>query len=86
MILEFREDTNASTEKYLDQTINVTGRITSIDNTSLEIDNSISCYFETAMKNNDHLLNTMMTVKGRCLGYDDLLEEIKMDQCVLINN
>lgn len=86
LIQEFRADTNASTEKYLDQTISVTGKISSIEDVNLAMDNGISCYFETALNNYDLLLNTTITVKGRCLGYDDLLEEIKMDQCVLIKN
>ena len=34
----------------------------------------------------DELLNNDVTIKGRCIGYDDLLEELKMDQCIIIKN
>lgn len=28
--------------------------------------------------------NNPISVKGRCIGYDDLLEEIKLDQCSIV--
>jgi hypothetical protein len=28
-------------------------------------------------------VNDSVTVKGRCIGFDDLLEEIKLDQCTI---
>jgi hypothetical protein len=83
-IREFKLNTEVSNEKYLDRTIRITGLLTSIDNSMLEIDGSINCYFESILNKNDHLLNTKIVVKGRCLGYDDLMEEIKFDQCVVI--
>jgi hypothetical protein len=29
-------------------------------------------------------VNDTIVVKGRCIGYDDLLEEIKLDQCSIV--
>ena len=84
LIHEFKSNTEVSNEKYLDRTIRITGILTSIDESLLEMDNSINCYFETTLNRNDHLLNTPVVIKGRCLGYDDLMEEIKMDQCLVI--
>ena len=27
-----------------------------------------------------------ITIKGRCVGYDELLEMVKIDQAIIINN
>lgn len=83
-IHEFKSNVEGSNKKYLDRTIHISGILTSIDDSMLEMDNSINCYFETTLNKKDYLLNSPIVIKGRCLGYDDLMEEIKMDQCVVI--
>ena len=65
--------------KYLDQTIVVSGLITSVNAENITISNKIYCQFETL--NNDLKVNVSVAIKGRCIGFDDLLEEIKLDQC-----
>ena len=80
---EFKADYNLAESKYLDQTIVVSGIITSIDIKSITISNKIYCQFETL--NTDLKVNDPVAVKGRCIGFDDLLEEIKLDQCSVIN-
>ena len=76
---EFTEDSQQAELKYLDQTIIVSGVITSINANSVTISNKIYGQFETL--NSDLKVNDSIAVKGRCIGYDDLLEEIKLDQC-----
>ncbi len=83
LVNEFTADIEKATEKYLDKTIEISGIVTSVDKTSLEIENNISCYFNNEI-NYGHLLKTTTTIKGRCIGFDELLEEIKMDQCTII--
>ncbi|WP_069677581.1 OB-fold protein [Formosa sp. Hel1_33_131] len=79
---EFTEDSQQAELKYLDQTIIVSGVITSINANSVTISNKIYGQFETL--NSDLKVNDSIAVKGRCIGYDDLLEEIKLDQCSII--
>jgi hypothetical protein len=79
---EFTEDSQQAELKYLDQTIIVSGVITSINANSVTISNKIYGQFETL--NSDLKVNDPIAVKGRCIGYDDLLEEIKLDQCSII--
>jgi len=31
-------------------------------------------------------LNKTITIKGRCIGYDELFGEVKLDQCTLKTN
>lgn len=85
MIQEFSLDIDASSEKYLDKIIQLKGVVTTVENTVLVIDQIITCYFDDAVDRNV-LLNHSITIKGRFLGYDELLEEIKIDQCIIITD
>jgi hypothetical protein len=80
---EFKADYSFAESKFLDQTIVVSGIITSVERESITISNKIYCQFETL--NTDLKVNDPVAVKGRCIGFDDLLEEIKLDQCTVIN-
>ena len=80
---EFKQNSTQAELKYLDQTIVVSGIITSVERESITISNKIYCQFETL--NTDLKVNDPVAVKGRCIGFDDLLEEIKLDQCTVIN-
>ena len=85
LINDFTSNYEIASQKYIDKTIQLTGVISAINETSLEIDNKVICYFSD-MLIDDELLNNSVTIKGRCIGYDDLLEELKMDQCIIIKN
>jgi putative nucleic acid binding protein len=85
IIDEFDSNTEISSIKYLDKTIQVSGLVTAIDVVRIEIDTSISCYFNDTITRNN-LLNKKITIKGRCIGFDELLVEIKIDQCLIITN
>lgn len=79
IIDEFSTQTDASTKKYLDKAIAISGIITSISEKEVILDNSIICI----LKDLDASLkvNQTITLKGRLVGYDDLMGEIKLDQC-----
>lgn len=85
LIYKFNSNLEISTNKYLDKTIQVEGIVTALDNSILVIESAITCYLIEAIETSQ-LLNKRITIKGRCLGFDELLEEIKIDQCVIITN
>ena len=66
---------------YLDKTIEITGTVTSIGDSDLVLNSKVFCTFEFVPQVE---MNSNITVKGRCIGFDDLLEEVKLDQCSLI--
>ena len=84
LIDEFQINPSASEIKYLDKTITVTGIITTLDEKNVLLNTSIFCLFSNKIDKN---LNESQTIqiKGRFIGYDDLLEQIKLDQCYIIN-
>lgn len=81
---EFTTNVEASNKKYLEKPITVSGIVTSVNATEVIIDNSVNCNFlkaDASIKNGQNI-----TVKGRVIGYDDLLGEVKIDQCNISTN
>lgn len=72
---------NESSE-ILNSTVQVSGIITEIDTMTLTLDESVQCSFDS--KINNLKINDAITVKGRCIGYDDLFESVKLDQSTLV--
>lgn len=70
-------------QKFLDKTILITGVVTSIDKTnqSYIIDEKINCNSVENIKVN---VGSIVSVKGRFIGYDELLEEYKLDECSIV--
>jgi hypothetical protein len=66
----------------LNRTMTVTGTITQVESAAITIDSNVYCSFENnvdTVKNGDRII-----IKGRCIGYDDLFEIVKLDQCTII--
>jgi len=78
---QYTSDITASNKKYLDQTIEVSGTITNIDteNHSIVLDEKLSAVFNDSILPKLSVQSTIK-IKGRFIGFDDLLEELKMDQ------
>lgn len=83
--LEFLSNENKANAKYLDKTIEIKGTITSIDlvTKSIVIDEKLFATFADTIPKSFQV-SSIIIVKGRFVGYDGLLEEMKMDQCVII--
>jgi len=76
---EFASNIEMSNKKYLEKAIAIKGTITKITGTEVIIDDSIICN----LKDFDSTIqkNQVVTLKGRVVGYDDLMGELKLDQC-----
>lgn len=82
---EFQTDEVKANGKYLNKTIEVTGTLSSVDvaTKSIVINEKLFATFKE-MPSQTLLVNDKIKIKGRFIGYDALVEELKMDQCVLI--
>jgi len=82
---EFLTNQDASNAKYANKTIEIYGTITTLDleNQTIVLNEQLLLSVE---KVEFQALNVgeKHTFKGRFVGFDDLLEELKMDQCILI--
>ncbi|CAI2768955.1 OB-fold putative lipoprotein [Flavobacterium collinsii] len=79
------DDYSSNTEKadslYLNKTIEITGKVTKETDSVVILENNIFCLF--TKKTKDQLLNNKVTVKGKCIGFDELFHEVKLDQCTI---
>lgn len=82
---EFIANDSLALVKYQDQTIELTAQITAVDieNKAIILDNKVFATFQESLPENI-ISGKMATIKGRFLGYDDLLEEFKLDQSSVI--
>lgn len=85
LIESYKTDENAANAKFLDQTITVTGQITAVNPSEKTITIDEKLFGIVADDINDLKVNETITFKGRFLGYDELLEEVKMDQITITN-
>jgi hypothetical protein len=82
----FITDEATATKRYLDKVIALSGVVSTIENENDAVLNGkIQVRFSTT--SGVPLVNQKaVTVKGRCVGYDELLELVKIDQATLIHN
>ena len=71
-----------NSEAFLNQTIAVFGVVTFIDDNSIALDDALVAQFENRPTIQ---LNQRLTIKGRCIGYDDLFEVTVLDQSTIMD-
>ncbi|WP_400076552.1 OB-fold protein [Winogradskyella sp. R77965] len=81
---DFQNDEAAATIKYLDRVIAIEGEITAIEINDIILNDQIQTNFN-AEQVPKVAEGTSLTIKGRCVGYDELLEMVKIDQATIIN-
>lgn len=79
LLKEFTEDETKANSKYLDKSIVIKGKVTSVDspNKTIVLDEKV---FVILTNSQEVKLHSEISVQGRLIGYDSLLEEIKLDQ------
>ena len=82
---EFTTNDSLANSKFQDKTIEISGLITQIDIESkgIVIDDKLSGTFKDKLPS-DLVKGVQIKVKGRFIGYDELLEEFKIDQISVI--
>lgn len=79
----FAKDAETAQQNFLNKTIEVSGVVSEINTNDITIDDKVFCQFSEGLKialDN----NSKTKIKGRVIGYDDLLEQVKLDQCTII--
>lgn len=80
----FQRNENSANEKYLDKTILIKGKLSSsnLEEKNVVIDSKITCYFSQLPQKMD----STILIKGRFIGYDELLDEYKINECSFVEN
>lgn len=76
---EYASGAALANSKYLNKTIEITGKVSEVTDSTMVIDGKAFCKMNERTKIN--LKNKQINIKGRCIGFDDLFEVVKLDQC-----
>lgn len=77
---------NTNPQQWTNKIVDISGKITQSDSLSFMLGSNIYCQKNTRFSTQEFSnTNSMVRIKGRIIGYDDLLEELKLDQVILIN-
>ena len=68
---------------WQDKVVIISGTITSSDENGITLSSQIYCQFRADVDKTSVQENQSIKLKGRVIGYDDLLEELKLDQCII---
>lgn len=82
LLSNYKANMSVSDSSYLNKTLEISGKVTQISDSLLTLDSGISCSFAKNLAPDIH--GKEITLKGRCIGFDELMEEVKLDQCILI--
>jgi len=74
---------NNDTPDVLNSTVSVSGTITQVESNAVTLDNGVHCTFDGPVEGLSE--GDQVTIKGRCIGYDDLFEVVKLDQSTKLN-
>ena len=70
--------------RFIDQAIVTFGNVTEIDKKSIVLDDRVQVSFVDFTPDVIEIKDSL-AIKGRCIGYDDLLEMVKIDQATITN-
>ena len=79
---DFKELVQTDFDQWHNKVIQITGTITAIQEEGILLNQDIYCQFDDKLINAAE--NEVITLKGRVIGFDELLEEIKLNQCIII--
>lgn len=80
LVKDYETDRVKANSKYLNKTIVVLGNVNESDSTTLALTGGVSCSFDKALAAKT---GEKIKVKGRCIGFDELFGEVKLDQCTI---
>lgn len=81
---EFDSNIEKSNSKYLEKAIAIKGIVSKTTPKQVIMDNTIIC--DLKVPDPSIKKGQQLTLKGRFVGYDDLMGELKLDECLVINN
>jgi len=71
------------TEEWQDRIVVIFGEVTSSDDKGVMLSSKIYCQLKQVTDLQKINTSNNISLKGRIIGYDNLLEELKLDQCII---
>lgn len=82
VIGEFATNEAAASKKYIDKPVVLTGVVTTAVRGEVVIGSKVICTMKDSVAVQP---GATITLKGRVVGFDSLMEELKLDQCTITN-
>lgn len=83
-IAELINKTANNPEVYLNKAVQIKGKLTFIDEEGFVLNDKVYCQLKKDTKQKV-IVNDTLVIKGVVIGYDDLLEELKLNNCIIKN-
>jgi len=80
---DFLSKIQENADAWQNKVVLLSGKITSTDAKGITLNESMYCQFRDVAKLTGLKTTQEIKIKGRIIGYDDLLEELKLDQCII---
>lgn len=81
IVNQFQSNSYQANTNFLDKVVVVTGSVSALDRKNVILDAAVNCVMIVPV---NPKLNQKLAIKGRVVGYDDFLGEVKLDQCIII--
>jgi hypothetical protein len=81
LVAKYMDDEQSANAVYLDQVVAITGIVSESDASHVKLESGVYCngnFSEASLKEGDKV-----SVKGRVVGYDELFEEVTLDNTVV---
>lgn len=78
---DFASNSELASKKYLNKAVEITGIVTDVNQEIITLDGKVSCQLQSI---SNVKLNSKVIIKGRVTGFDDLVEEVKLDECLIV--
>lgn len=82
---DFKAEIAQGTEKWQNAIVELSGSLSDLNDQGGMLNETIFCQFKDPNLSKRLKPGMKVTIKGRFIGYDDLLEEIKLDNCIVKN-
>jgi UDP-N-acetylglucosamine transferase subunit ALG13 len=69
---------------WISKVVQITGKVTQVNEDGILLNGTIYCQFENKKDIQSIIENQNIVVKGKLVGFDELLMEIKLNQCIII--
>jgi hypothetical protein len=85
-ISAFKKKMSSGEHNWSGQIIELNGLLSNIEEGALVLNKNVFCQFERLPNPLKEKKTEPIKIKGRFIGYDALLDEFKLDHCILLNN
>ena len=78
IIAQFATNADTAAKKYTEKAVEISGSVTAVSKSQIIIDDAVVC---ECLQTPNVKIGEKIVIKGRFVGYDDLMNELKLDQC-----